>query len=262
MGRVYNYLLEVIKNNRAGFLTLLDPDRMSLNQIVELAICCDEAGADALLIGSSLLLTPYFDQTAIEIKKRIQTPLISFPGNAHQISRNVDCILFLSLISGRNPDFLIGEHIKAAPIVKEYGIEAIPTGYMLIQSDNLTSVEYISNTRAIPRDKSDIAMAHALAAEYLGMKLVFMDCGSGADNPVPNEMISAVKDYISIPLVIGGGIRTPEQAAEKVHAGADFVVTGTVLENNNCAPQLVAEFADAVHSAKRSKRMVTINPRN
>jgi len=181
------------------------------------------------------------------IKKLSDLPVIISPGASSHLSRYADAVLFLSLISGRNPDFLIGEHVKAAPIIRKYGIEAIPTGYILIEGGSCTSVQFMSATLPIPRDKLDIAIAHAMAAELLGMKMAYLECGSGSLLSVPDEMISAVKAEISIPLIVGGGIVDPSVAAAKVRAGADFVVTGNVLERAN-STVLVYEFAEAIHN--------------
>ena len=162
------------------------------------------------------------------------------------LSPHADAILYLSLISGRNANFLIGEQVKAAPRIRQYGIEPIPTGYMLVDSGRQTSVGFMSGTTPLPRDKFDLAWAHALAAEYLGMQLIYLEAGSGAEYPVPDQMIAAVKEHISIPILVGGGIAAPEIAAQKVKAGADFIVTGTVIENSRSL-SLMKQFADAVH---------------
>ncbi|MDE0041030.1 MAG: phosphoglycerol geranylgeranyltransferase, partial [Candidatus Poribacteria bacterium] len=162
------------------------------------------------------------------------------------LSRHADAILYLSLISGRNANFLIGEQVKAAPRIRQYGIEPIPTGYMLIDSGRQTSVGFMSGTTPLPRDKYDLAWSHALAAEYLGMRLVYLEAGSGAEHPVPDQMIAAVKEHVSIPILVGGGITSPEIAVQKVEAGADFIVTGTAIENCRSL-MLMKQFADAVH---------------
>jgi putative glycerol-1-phosphate prenyltransferase len=151
------------------------------------------------------------------------------------------------LISGRNPDHLIGNHVIAAPIIKRMGLEAISTGYMLIDGGNTTSAEFMSNTKPIPREKSDIAVAHALAAEMIGLKMIYLEAGSGAINSVPDEMIKKVSQYCSLPIIVGGGIRTPEEARKKVEAGASFIVTGTIIEQNSHG-SLIKEFANAIHS--------------
>ncbi len=239
-----NYLLEICKRRGAGYLTLLDPDRLSPGELEARAKTCADADADAILVGTSLMLS---DHSSVfqRIKGAVDIPVIIFPGSVGQIVPTADAILFLSLISGRNPELLIGQHVKAAPLLKEYGVEAIPTGYILIESGAFTSVEFMSNTRPIPRTKNDIAMAHALAAEYLGMRLVYLEAGSGARDPVPDEMVEAVVDYVSLPVMVGGGIRDPETARTKVEMGARFVVTGTAVEND---PGRLRELGEAVHT--------------
>ena len=250
MNSVFEYLLHVKKQKGAGYLVLIDPDKQDVEGATALAIQADEAGVDAFLVGSSLLMSDRLEDMIQSIKKHSNLPVIISPGATSHLSRYADAVLFLSLISGRNPDFLIGEHVKAAPVIRKYGIEAIPTGYMLIDGGTCTSVQFISATLPIPRDKLDIAIAHAMAGELLGMKMIYLECGSGAPLAVPDEMISAVKAEISIPLIVGGGIVDPSAAATKVRAGADFIVTGNVLEKADNAA-LVHEFARAIHSQKR-----------
>jgi phosphoglycerol geranylgeranyltransferase len=247
---VYQTLLNVRDQKGAGFLVLLDPDRMNVSDIVDLARKSEQGGADGFLVGSSLLLSTRFDEAVKEIKAHVKVPVTIFPGNANQVSRHADAILFLSLISGRNPHLLIGEQVKAAPAIKEFGLEPIPTGYMLIESGAPTSVQFMSDTQPIPRNKPDIAKAHALAAEYLGMKMVFLEAGSGAENPVPDNIVREVKDFISIPIIVGGGIRDPDVAHSKVKSGASFVVIGNFLEEDD---SLVREFANAIHINRKVK---------
>ncbi len=245
-GKVYQTLLDIIRHRGAGFLVLLDPDRLQADRLTGLAERCANSEVDALLVGSSLMLSARFDETIREIKEHVPLPVIIFPGNLAQISAHADAILYLSLISGRSPQHLIEQQVRSAPYIREIGIEPIATGYMLIDSGRLTSVQYMSNTFPIPRDKPDIAQAHALAAEYLGMKLIFMDAGSGARLTVSPEMIRAVDEYVSLPLVVGGGIREPRTAQEKVAAGADFVVIGNAFEEGAGSGRL-REFAAAIH---------------
>jgi phosphoglycerol geranylgeranyltransferase len=247
---VYQKLLNVRDEKGAGFLVLLDPDRMSVQAIVDLAKKSEEGGADGFLVGSSLLLSTRFDEAVKEIKANVNIPVTIFPGNANQVSRHADAILFLSLISGRNPHLLIGEQVKAAPAIKEFGLEPIPTGYLLIESGGPTSVQFMSNTQPIPKNKPDVAKAHALAAEYLGMNLVFLEAGSGAENPVPDTIIREVRDFISIPIIVGGGVKDPETAHSKVKSGASFVVIGNFLEEDD---SLIKEFAEAIHIKQKSK---------
>jgi phosphoglycerol geranylgeranyltransferase len=230
---------------------LIDPDKWELAQLAEMAASASEGGADAILIGGSLIMAANFDEMVLAIRSAATVPCIIFPGSVMQISKHADAILFLSLVSGRNPNYLIGEQIKAAPLIQHIGLEAIPTGYMLIESGRVTSAEFVSNTRPIPRDKNDIAKATALAAQYLGMRLVYLEAGSGAQQSVPLEMISAVSSFVNVPVIVGGGIRTPEVAAQCVIAGASFVVTGNVLENDE-GRKLIREFAEAIHSARRA----------
>ena len=239
-------ILKIKETKDAGYFVLIDPDKWQPDELVKLAVQASEDGADAILVGGSLVLSASFDELVKKIKYQIEVPLIIFPGSQTQVSKYADAIFFLSLISGRNPTYLIGEQVRAAPAIKAHRIEAISVGYMLIESGSTTSAEVMSNTQPIPRDKPDIAKATAMAAEFMGMKLVYLEAGSGAQRSVSNELISGVKKYVSIPVIVGGGIRTPEEARQKVAAGASFVVTGNVLEkkgNNG----LIKEFAEAVH---------------
>ncbi|MDP6775601.1 MAG: geranylgeranylglyceryl/heptaprenylglyceryl phosphate synthase [Candidatus Latescibacteria bacterium] len=242
----FDDLLEVRSRLGAGFLPLMDPDRLGKQDAVRTAVLFEENGADALLIGGSFLLSIEADRMVREIKRAVAIPVIIFPGDINQISAAADAILFLSMVSGRNPELLIGQHVKAAPILKAHGLEAISTGYILVESGRQTTTEFISNTRPLPRGKPDIAMAHALAAEYLGMQCVYLDAGSGAQMMVPEEMVAAVADYCSLPIIVGGGIQRPEDAGERVAAGASFIVVGSILESRG-ESSLVRAFADAVH---------------
>jgi len=244
--QTYTKLLEIREKRGAGYIVLIDPDKLSLNDSIELAVRAEQEDADVIFIGGSLLSTPIFDELVKQIKAEVTIPVIIFPGGVQQISRYADAILFMSVISGRNPDLLIGQHVMGAPIVKMLSLEAIATGYMLIESGKMTSAEFMSNTKPIPRDKAQIAVAHALAAEYLGMKLIYLEAGSGALHPVPDEMIQAVARNAALPIIVGGGIRTPDVAKQKVAAGASFIVTGNVLEKSK-RNGLIREFANAIH---------------
>lgn len=243
---IYQRLKEIVETKGAGFLVLVDPDRLEPDKIRQLGLKAQKSGADGFLIGSSLLLSNKFDEAVKTLKQAVSLPVIIFPGNAYQVSKYADAILFLSLISGRNPQLLIGEQVKASPLIKEFGLEPIPTGYLIIESGRRTAVQFMSDTQPIPKDKPDIACAHALAAEYLGMKLVFMDAGSGAEKSVPDFLIKEVKRFITIPLIIGGGIRDPETAQAKVKAGANFVVIGNALEEKR-NDKILRDFAKAIH---------------
>lgn len=242
----FERILHIKQTRGAGYFVLLDPDKWSSSEIADIAMQANEAGADAILVGGSLLFSSSFDELVKGIKKQIDIPLIIFPGSTTQVSKYADALFFLSLLSGRNPTYLIGEQVRAAPVIKAFGIEPISVGYLLIESGSTTSAEFMSNTRPIPRNKPDIVKATALAAQYFGMQLVYLEAGSGADMAVPDEMIAKVREYVSIPLIVGGGIRTPEEAAGKVQAGASFVVTGNVLERPG-NEGLIKEFAAAIH---------------
>jgi len=246
-------LLAIRKTRGAGYLILIDPDKIDTAKLPSFIRDASEAGADGFLIGGSLLLSNEIDKLIQLIKSNTSLPVIIFPGSLFQISPVADAILFLLLISGRNPEHLIGNQVTAAPIIKKVGLEAISTGYMLIEAGKTTSAEFMSNTRPIPQNKPDIGVAHALAAEYIGLKLLYLDAGSGAELPVPDEMIQKIAKYSSLPMIIGGGIRNPDVAREKVQAGASFIVTGTINEENS-HHTLVREFAEAVHSAKLVNR--------
>jgi putative glycerol-1-phosphate prenyltransferase len=224
---------------------LIDPDSLTTEaELVNLIARCNEAKVDMILVGGSLITNGFWDRCIEIIKIHTNIPLVLFPGNIMQTHREADAILFLSMISGRNPDLLIGKHVLAAPLLKKSGIEVIPTGYMIVDGGNITSVMYMSNTTPLPADKNNIAACTALAGEMLGLKVIYMDAGSGAQNPIRVGMIKEVKSQINGPLFIGGGIRTPEQAIETCLAGADVVVVGNAIEKD---PNLVFDLAKSVH---------------
>jgi len=243
---VFEKLLQIKEDKGAVYIVLIDPDKQSIEKSVQLARCAQEEQVDAIFIGGSLLFFTVFDDLIRQIKSAVTIPVIIFPGGAMQISKHASAILFMSIISGRNPETLIGQQVLGAPIIKLLGLEAISTAYMIIESGKMTSTEFMSNTRPIPYDKKDIAVAHALAAQYLGMKLIYLEAGSGAIHPVPDEMITAVTKNVLLPVIVGGGITTPELAEQKVKAGASFIVTGNVLEKD-LKPGRMAEFALAIH---------------
>jgi len=249
-GKTLAWMEDEIRARGALYLVLLDPDRFEPLENARLAELAMSAGADALLVGGSLSLKGRCDETVREIKSAVDVPVIVFPGDVGFVTEEADAILFLSLVSGRNPQFLIGEHVRAAPILKETGLEAIPTAYMLVDGGTTTSVEFMSSTKPIPADKPDIAMAHALAAQYLGMRLAFFDAGSGAANHVPEELVRRVSGYIDVPVMVGGGIRKPSEAGGLVDAGAGVIITGDVVEKTG-DPGLLQAFAEAVHRPGR-----------
>lgn len=243
------HLEEIRRRRGTGFVLLLDPDDIPAEAIPERVAMAVAAGVDAFFVGGSFLMDGNFDAAVAQIKQAAgDHPVILFPGSIQQVSRHADAILFLSLISGRNAEHLIGNQVLAAPLIHRMGLEPISCGYMLIESGALTSAAYRSNSLPIPRNKPAIAVAHALAAQYMGMKCVYLEAGSGAQESVPEAMIGAVRQTIDIPVIVGGGIRNPETAHAKARAGADFVVIGTFFEEADAHRHLQA-FAEAIHHA-------------
>ena len=224
--------------SRKRIALLVDPDAYDSKGLEELIKQIRLHPPDLLLVGGSILFEP-IEITITALKLGTKLPVFIFPGNVFQLSDRADGILFLSLISGRNPEFLIGNQVLAAPHLMRSGIEVIPTGYMLIENGKSTSVEYMSNTRPIPGNKPDIAVATAMAGEMLGLKSIYLEAGSGAEHPVNTAMIRAIRKNISLPLIVGGGIRTPETARELFDAGADMIVVGNALEKD---PGLIEAF--------------------
>ena len=245
--KIYNHLLNTIKEKGAAYLILLDPDKLPENKLAGFLKHCEKSGVDGFLIGGSLMVNGDFESFIEKVKVNTNLPSIIFPGSITQVSAFADAILFLSVVSGRNPEHLIGKHVLAAPSIKKSGIEPISTAYILVESGSTTTAIYMSGSLPIPRNKPEIAAATALASEYLGMKLIYLEAGSGADNSVPNEMVKAVSDQCSIPVIVGGGIRNPKTAREKVKNGASIIVTGNFFEDENNW-DLIRDFASAVHT--------------
>src|SRR5580692_183695 len=246
---IYGSLLAGKKKGQRSFAVLVDPDNVNAKKIEELTSLAISAGVDYLFVGGSLVISNHLDEVVQRIKKNCSIPVILFPGTPSQVSRYADGLLYLSLISGRNPELLIGQHVISAPAVRKSGLEIISTGYMVIDGGAPTTVSYISNATPIPADKNEIAMCTAMAAEMLGMKLIYMDAGSGAKRAIHEEMISAVSKQIEIPLVIGGGIKDPEKAYRNCKAGADLIVIGNAIEKDS---SLIKEMSAAIHSVPDS----------
>ncbi len=244
---IFQKFLQIIQEKTAGFILLLDPDRLPANKIESVIIKAIENGVDLFLVGGTLLLSRHFDNYVKRIKSSAKDiPVILFPGSVFQVSKHADAILYLSVISSRNPAYLIENQVLAASHVWQLQIEPISCGYMLIESGHMTSAEFMSNSKPIPRNKPEIALAHALAAQYLGFQVIYLEAGSGAQLSVPEEIITAIHKTISIPILVGGGIRTPDEARSKVKAGASFVVIGNHFENITNFSKM-KEFADAIH---------------
>jgi putative glycerol-1-phosphate prenyltransferase len=244
--KTYNYLLNTIETKGAAYLVLLDPDKLPDEKLIPFVRHCEKSGVDGFLIGGSLMINGDMNSFIEKIKIESSLPAIIFPGSINQISPIADAILFLSVISGRNAEHLIGKHVIASPLVKRARIEPISTGYILIESGVTTTAVYMSGSLPVPRNKPEIAAATALAGEYLGMKLIYLEAGSGAQDSVPDEMVKAVSEECSVPVVVGGGIRNPQTARKKVENGASIIVTGNFFEDENNW-HLIKDFANSIH---------------
>jgi putative glycerol-1-phosphate prenyltransferase len=232
----------VFSSNEKQLAILIDPGKYGVDCLVNLLQIMQQKPPHYILVGGSTTSSS-MDETINLIRQYLDVPVILFPGNASQFTPKADALMYLSLISGRNPDYLIGQHVLSSISIKKSGLKVIPVGYMLIESGRMTSVEYISNTKPIPSNKAEIAVCTAVAAELLGMQSIYLEAGSGADRPVPAEMIAAVKKNISIPLIVGGGIRTVEALKNAYAFGADVVVVGNVLEEK---PELYHELFETL----------------
>jgi phosphoglycerol geranylgeranyltransferase len=242
---LYHSLTEKKKAGKKSFAVLIDPDKVNSSSLEVLVQTSVDADVDYFFVGGSLVVSNHLDEVIQKIKSSCNIPVLLFPGSPSQVSRYADALLYLSLISGRNPELLIGQHVLSAPAVKNSGLEIIPTGYIVVDGGAPTSVSYISNAAPIPSDKNDIATCTAMAGEMLGMKLIYMDAGSGAKNPISEDMINAVAQNVEVPLIIGGGITTPEKARRNCIAGADVIVVGNAIEKN---ASLISEISQIIHS--------------
>lgn len=230
---------------RKSFAVLIDPDKTDAAKTEQLLSMAVEAKVDYFFVGGSLVISSNLDECIQQIKAMCNIPVILFPGSPAQISKYADALLYLSVISGRNPELLIGQHVISAPFVRKSGLEIMPTGYMIIDGGAPTTVSYISNATPIPADKNEIAMCTAMAGEMLGMKLIYMDSGSGAKRPISEHMIEKVASHIEVPLIIGGGITDPEKAYRNCKAGADVIVVGNAIEKD---VMLIKEMSNAIHT--------------
>ncbi len=245
---------DVFLANNKSFAVLIDPDKTECSQVDSLLMevnSIDEISS--IFVGGSLVTDGSTEKLIEKIKNHSKKPVILFPGNINQICK-ADAILFLSLISGRNPEYLIGQHIAGAPLIKELGMESIATGYMLV--GGLSSTSYVSNTTPIPANKPDIATATAIAGEMLGNSLIYMDAGSGASKPISKTVIKSVSNAIDIPLIIGGGIRSYEEAKRALDSGANCIVVGNAAEDN---PTILFEIASAVADANKEQTNLSIS---
>ncbi len=245
---IYHTIRQGKADAKKAFAVLIDPDKLNEERLAQTIDIAVNAKVDYFFVGGSLVVTDTLDKMVATIKKQCSIPVILFPGSPDQITAKADALLYLSLISGRNAELLIGHHVVSAPFIRQSGLEIIPVGYMLIDGGSPTTVSYISNTNPIPSNKNDIAICTAMAGEMLGLQLIYMDAGSGAQKAIPTEMIKEVAKHISAPLIIGGGITTAEKAIENCIAGADIIVIGNAVEKN---PTLIKEMANAIHSLNK-----------
>ena len=241
MGNVLDSILNLKKEGKKALAILIDPDNLSKELLAQQVSLAEKGNVDFFFIGGSMIAEDCLDETLDYIKSNCNIPTVLFPGSVNQVSAKADAILFLSLISGRNAELLIGKHVLSAPIIKKAGIEVLPTGYILIDGGKPTAVSYVSNSFPIPNDKPKIAAVTALAGEMLGLRLNFLDAGSGALTKVSKEMISATTKSSSNPLIIGGGIKSANGAKEAWDAGASIVVIGNAIETN---PSLIKEVSE------------------
>ena len=241
---IYNKIISDKKANKKSFALLIDPDKQNLTQLLTIINKAEKAKVDYFFVGGSLLTYDSLDTCLKTIKNNSTIPVVLFPGNAMQVNDKADGILFLSLISGRNAEMLIGKQVITAPILKQSSLEVLPTGYILVDSGRPTTASYMSNTTPIPADKDTVSACTAMAGEMLGLKLIFMDGGSGAENPISEQMIATVSESIDAPLIIGGGINCGEKALKNCKAGADIIVVGNAIEKNE---DLITEISSAIH---------------
>lgn len=241
---LYNKIISDKKANNKSFALLIDPDKQDLTQLLRIINKAEKAKADFFFVGGSLLTYDSLDTCLKTIKNNTTIPVILFPGNAMQVNDKADGILFLSLISGRNAEMLIGKQVITAPILKQSSLEVLSTGYILVDSGKPTTASYMSNTTPIPADKETVSACTAMAGEMLGLKLIFMDGGSGAKTPISSKMIATVRKSIDAPLIVGGGINSGEKALANCKAGADIIVVGNAIEKNE---DLISEISNAVH---------------
>ncbi|MCG8391383.1 MAG: geranylgeranylglyceryl/heptaprenylglyceryl phosphate synthase [Cytophagales bacterium] len=250
MQQILKTLNERKTRGQKSLAVLIDPDKVDdLSSLTQLLLVAKECYVDFFFVGGSLITNNNLSQVVRTIKGNTEIPVVLFPGNTMQIDIQADAILFLSLISGRNPDLLIGQHVISAPILKGSSLEILPTGYMLVNSESTSAASYMSNTRPIPPDKDSVAACTAMAGEMLGLQLIYMDAGSGSKKTIPSRMISKVRKSVDLPLVIGGGINSAEKAKFALEAGADMIVVGNAIEKN---PNLLIEVSEKIYDFNRS----------
>lgn len=245
MPKVSHIIDRAKESGKKLLAVLIDPDKPSQSALIDLCQKAQTDGADIIFVGGSLLSRDSLEDCLQTVRAHCQIPVLLFPGSVLQISDKADGILFLSLISGRNPDLLIGNHVIAAPYLKTSRLEVLPTAYMLVDCGTTTTAIYMSNSKALPHNKPDIAACTAMAGEMLGLRFFYLDGGSGADKTVSPAMVKAVRKSIDRPIIVGGGIRTAQEAQTIAEAGADVIVVGNLFEKN---PEALGEIAAAIHN--------------
>jgi phosphoglycerol geranylgeranyltransferase len=248
LGHIERYLLEKIKIDGSIHMTLIDPEKVTVEAAVKIAQSSKNSGTAAIMIGGSTFVSQtHLDEIVKAIKSTVDIPTILFPNNVTGISSHADAIWFMSLINSVDPYFLMGVQILGAPLVKKFRIEPISMGYIIVGDGGTAGI--VGKAISLPYNKPELAAVHALAAQYLGMRFIYLEGGSGAANPVPPEMIRAVKQLIDIPLIVGGGIRSKEQAVAAASAGADIIVTGNLTESSD-ANERISQIISAIKGAK------------
>ncbi|MEM1565697.1 MAG: geranylgeranylglyceryl/heptaprenylglyceryl phosphate synthase [Candidatus Bathyarchaeia archaeon] len=248
IGVVEQYLTNKISSEGAIHITLIDPEKVTPAQALAIAETAKNGGTSAIMVGGSTFVsTKHLDSVVRAIKRGVELPVILFPNNVTGISRYADAIWFMSLLNSTDPYFIIGAHILGAPLIKKYRLEPIPMGYIIVGEGGTAGI--VGKAIPIPYDRPEVAAAHALAGQYLGMRFIYLEAGSGARSPVPQEMIRAVKRFIDVPLIVGGGIRSKDQAVAAASAGADIIVTGNIVENG----QVKDKISEIVEGIKRGK---------
>jgi phosphoglycerol geranylgeranyltransferase len=249
IGRVESYLLQRIREQGSVHITLLDPEEVTTASAFNIAKKARDSGTSAIMVGGSTFVSQaHLDAVLKAIKRAVTVPTILFPNNVTGISRYADAIWFMSLLNSVDPYFIIGAQILGAPLVKKFGLEPIPMGYIIVGDGGTAGI--IGKAIPVPYNKPELVVAHALAGQYLGMRFIYLEGGSGAKDPVPPEMISIVKKYVDIPIIVGGGIRTKEQSSIAVSSGADMIVTGNVTEGTDAQQRI----SDIIHSITRNKK--------
>lgn len=248
VGRIEKYLLEKIESEESIHITLIDPEKVTPPQASRIAAKAKLSGTSAIMIGGSTFISnTHLDNVVKAVKRTVKIPVILFPNNVSGISRYADAIWFMSLLNSVDPYFLMGAQVLGAPLVKKHRLEPIPMGYIIVGEGGTAGI--VGRAVPVPYDKPELAAAHALAGQYLGMRFIYLEAGSGAKKPVPPTMIHVVRHCINVPLIVGGGIRSRAQALTAATAGADIIVTGNVVENNEVKHK-VSEIVDGIRQGK------------